>query len=97
MKSIKLSRLSGMWLSKEGLSSMYIAIDLKRIEICFNGNIMVSEKLSFSYNEELNVCNLSESVLLYQLFDDNEILIRVSINGQVFDLFMKRRPILSKL
>ena len=91
MMNVSPSQLAGMWLSPNGDNSMFISIETNRVEVCCNRVLAISEPLVFSYNHERNICKISDSVLLYQLFDEDEILIRVALNEQVADFIFRRR------
>lgn len=91
MLNMNLNQLAGLWLSDDCTISMWIGIETNRIEICIQREVLISESLDFLYDKNRNICRLSGSVLLYQLFTDNEILIRVSLNECVRDYMLKKR------
>ena len=53
--------------------------------------VVVSEPLNFLYDKERNIRKISDSVLLYQLFEIDEILIRITIGDKICDFFLKKR------
>ena len=92
MMNMTLKQLEGMWLTNDGNSSMWIGgTNLERIEICVCRTPVVGEHTHFEYDAVRNICRLSDSVLLWQLFDDESILIRVQTEDGLFDLDFCRR------
>ena len=92
MMDMSLKHLEGMWLTNDGNSSMRIGgTYLERIEICVNRKPVISEHTHFEYDAVQNICRLSDSVLLWQLFDDESILIRVQKEDGLFDMDLCRR------
>lgn len=92
MMNMTLKQMEGMWLTKDANSSMLIGVmDPKRIEISVNRKTVVSECTQFEYDAVQNNCRISESVILKQLFEDGDILIRVQKDDLLFDLILSRR------
>lgn len=92
MMNMTLKQMEGMWLTKDANSSMLIGVmDPKRIEISVNRKTVVSECTQFEYDTVQNNCRISESVILKQLFEDGDILIRVQKDDLLFDLILSRR------
>ena len=89
MKTISLDQLTGVWVSNDGLFSMWVSNDGKCIVVKKDIEIIVSETTNFSWNEDMNECRLSNSVLLKQLFEDGDICIDVSLQGQRYRMFLK--------
>lgn len=90
--AMELEQLAGMWLTDDCRCSMWIGgTDLSRIEICCNRQSVVSEPSQFRYDGVKNICQLSESVILYQLFDEDSILVQVMINGGATQITFNRR------
>ena len=92
MMNITLKHLEGMWLSEDTNSSMWIGgVDLKRVEICINRKPVISEHTHFEHDTKQNVCIISNSVFLWQLFDNEAILVRFQIEDGLYDLILNRR------
>lgn len=92
MMNMTLKQLEGMWLTDDCNSSMWIGgTNLERIEICVNRHPFISEHTRFEYEAERNICRISDSVLLWQLFEDESILIRVQTEEGLFDMELCRR------
>lgn len=92
MMTMTLKQLEGMWLTDDCNSSVWIGGENQdRIEICVNGQPIVSEHTHFEYDARRNICKLSDSVLLWQLFEDDAILVRVQSENDLFDLVVNRR------
>ena len=92
MFKMTLNHLNGMWFTRDNKCSMWIGDDFhKKIEIICDRNIIVSEDIRFEYLDQQNIYKLSNSVLLYQIFDDNSIRIRVSHNDETIDWDFDRR------
>lgn len=90
MMNITLNQLEGIWLTNDGNSSLWIGgTDQDRIEICVNREPVVSEHTHFEYDTERNICKISDSVLLWQIFDDDTILVRIQNDNA--DLIVRRR------
>ena len=45
------------------------------------GETLISENTNFSYDEKYNVCNISPSVVLHQLFNDGSIMIKFFVKN----------------
>ncbi len=92
MMNMSLKLLEGMWLTNDGNSSMWIGgTNLERIEICVSRKPVISEYTRFEYDAEINICRISDSVLLWQLFEDEAILIRVQTEDGLLDMDLCRR------
>lgn len=92
MMNMTLKQLEGMWLTDDCNSSMWIGgTNLERIEICVNRHPFISEHTRFEYEAERNICRISDSVLLWQLFEDESILIHFQKDDEEYDLILNRR------
>ena len=91
MQTMTLDQLKGMWISLDGQSTMWISDDLRKLVITLNRAIVLSEYTAFSYDEVQNVCIISDSVTLSQLFPDGDICIDVTINGGTNKIAVSRR------
>lgn len=91
IKNIKLEQLVGVWVAIDGNYSMHITDDTKMVVINYDYKTLVSEYTRFSYDEERNICVLSDSVILNQLFEDGDICVKVSLYEQQYLLFLRRR------
>ena len=92
MMNMTLKQLEGMWLTDDCNSSMWIGGEnQERIEICLNRKPVISERPCFEYDTVQNVCRISNSVLLWQLFDDESIRIRIQKDDVEYDLIFNRR------
>ena len=92
MVNKSLKQLEGMWLTEDCNSSMWIGgANQGRIEICVNRTPVISEQTRFEYVAKQNICRLSESVILWQLFNDESILIRFQKDDGLFELSLIRR------
>ena len=92
MMNMTLKLLEGMWLTEDCNSSMWIGgANQERIEICVNRRPVISEHIRFEYDSDRNICRLSNSVLLWQLFDDDSVLIRFQKGEEQFDIIFNRR------
>ena len=92
MMNMTLKQLEGMWLTDECNSSMWIGGEnQERIEICVGRKSVISERACFEYDTVQNVCRISDSVLLWQLFDDEAIRIRFQKDNGQYDLIFNRR------
>lgn len=92
MQTMTLKQLEGMWLTTDHNSSMWIGgPNQERVEICVNRKPVASEHTHFEYDSVQNICRISESVLLDQLFSDGAILIRFQTEESLCDLILYRR------
>ena len=92
MMNMTLKQLEGMWLTDDCNSSMWIGGEnQERIEISLNRKPVISERTCFEYDTVQNVCRISNSVLLWQLFDDESIRIRFLKDDVEYDLIFNRR------
>lgn len=92
MMNMSLKQLEGMWLTKDGSSSMWIGgSNLEKIELCVDRKPVIIEHSRFEYDAERNICRISDSVLLWQLFDDESILIRAQKEDRMYDLILSKR------
>ena len=90
--NITLKHLEGMWLTKDCNFSMWIGgTNHEKLEICINRTPVISEQTHFEHVKECNICRLSDSVCLWQLFDDESIRVRFQIDEKSYDLFFFRR------
>lgn len=91
IKNIKLEQLVGVWVAIDGNYSMQITDDAKMVVVNYDYKTLVSEYTKFSYDEVRNICVLSDSVILNQLFEDGDICIKVNLYEQQYLLFLRRR------
>ena len=92
MMTMTLEQLAGTWLTDDGRCSMWIGGENNSgIVIMCDGQTVLSEHTRFSYNSERNISQLSDSVVLPQLFDDHSIRVKVTIEEQTHELFLSRR------
>ena len=92
MMTMTLEQLAGTWLTDDGRCTMWIGGDNNTgIAINCNGKNVLSERTCFTYYNERNICSLSDSVVLYQLFDDHSIRVKVTVGEQVIELLLNRR------
>ena len=89
--TITLDQLTGTWLTDDGRCTMWIGGENNTgIVINCNGKNVLSEYTRFRYDNERNICLLSNSVVLYQLFDDQSIRVKVTLGEQTEELFLSR-------
>ena len=93
MMDTPLNHLVGTWLSEDGEAFMWIGLDKNLVEICINKTVILSEVINFIYDEKNNICILSESVVLYQLLGEDEILVRISMINDKRYLTLKKRTL----
>ena len=92
MLNITLNHLNGMWFTGDQRGSMWIGDDKQqKVEIIYDRHILVSEEIRFEYLDQPNIYKLSDSVLFYQIYDENSIRIRVSYNDETIDFDFDRR------
>ena len=91
MTNLSLRELAGMWVSSDCNVSMWITLEANHVEVYYDRRVVVSEPLNFLYDKERNIRKISDSVLLYQLFEIDEILIRITIGDKICDFFLKKR------
>ena len=89
---MSLELLSGTWISYQPQQSMWIGgSNNEVIVVRCDGETLISENTNFSYDEKYNVCNISPSVVLHQLFNDGSIMIKFFVNNSFKYLFLKKR------
>ena len=91
MMTMTLGQLTGTWLTDDGRCTMWIGGENNTgIVINYNGKNVLSEYTRFRYDNERNICLLSDSVVLYQLFGDYSILVKVTLGEQTVEFILSR-------
>ena len=91
MMTMTLDELAGTWLTDDGRCTMWIGGENNTgIVINSEGKNVLSEYTRFRYDSERNICWLSDSVALCQLFDDHSIRVKVTVGEQTEELFLSR-------
>lgn len=86
-----LEQLAGTWLTDDGRCTMWIGEENNTgIVINCDGKNVLSEYTRFRYDIERNICLLSDSVVLCQLFDDHSIRVKLTIGEQTEELFLSK-------
>lgn len=91
MMNMTVDQLVGVWKSDDGRCVMWIGNDMKYVMVTYDNESIISETIIFSYDEARNVCIISDSVILNQLFADGGICIKVFYNNQQHLLVLSKR------
>ena len=70
--------LNGHWQTKDGNCHIWIRKDEQHVQLFANQQLLVDESLAFQYLQQENMWAISESVILFMIFpEDNSIILKV--------------------
>ena len=87
MQLMTIDDLNGHWQTKDGQCHIWIRKDEQHVQLYANQKLLVNETLAFKYLDHENMWIISESVLLFMIFpDDNSIMVAISkLRGKISD------------
>lgn len=78
MQLMTIDDLNGHWQTKDGNCHIWIRKDEQHVQLFANQKLFVNEPLAFQYLQQENMWSISESVVLFMIFpDDNSIILKV--------------------
>ena len=84
MQQMTINDLKGHWKTRDGVVHVWIDDEAQSVQMFANQQILLSEPLEFQYLQQENMWCVSESLILFMIFpQDNSIMLKY--NGKVIE------------